>query len=69
MEECGFVNVTLLDLVCIEISELWREWEVDLALLATEKEISIGRIDDPQKLKEEIPPFPCNEDFLGFLDS
>lgn len=31
-----------------------------LALLATEQEISICRIGDPQEVKEENPPFPYN---------
>lgn len=45
----------------IEISELWGERELGLVLLATEKDkISIGRIGDPQEVKEENPPFSYN---------
>lgn len=44
-------------LVSTEITGIWGESEEDSALLASKKEMSIGRIADRQ---EENPPFPYN---------
>lgn len=57
------MNLSLL--VSTEITALWGEREEDSALLASRKEMSIGRIADPQEVKK-ILLFSITKIFWGF---